>query len=156
MNCTVSLSIVKPDGTPLAGVSISARVLGSNTTVSTDSSGVASWTLSDGDKVRFLSANASSLHGLTITIPKTPTLSVGTFVADLATEKELGSGGGGGSYEVATESPATGSNATFTFTGPPTLVFRNGVMEISEGSVAGDTFVFDSTPNLNDVIEGLV
>jgi hypothetical protein len=63
---------------------------------------------------------------------------------------------GGGSYEAATESPATGSNDTFTFTAPPTLVFRNTVMERSLGSVVGNTFVFDVAPNLNDVIEGLV
>jgi hypothetical protein len=63
---------------------------------------------------------------------------------------------GGGSYEVATESPATGSNDTFTFSGPPVLVFRNGLMENRLGSVVGNTFVFDSAPNADDDVEGLV
>lgn len=68
-------------------------------------------------------------------------------------------GGSSGGVTLALETPTgavNGVNATFTFTGPPLSVFRNGVMERRLGSVVGDTFVFDSPPDADDDIEGLV
>jgi hypothetical protein len=160
MISTVTLSLRKPDGSPLSGVSVQARYGAANHAATTDSDGVAQWSIEAAERPRvvFLSSDSSQLNGLVVRVPNTPTYNVGTFIGDAAAESDAGNGGGGGggSYEVATESPATGSNATFTFTGPPTLVFRNGVMEMSLGTVAGNTFVFDSNPNLNDVVEGLV
>lgn len=68
-------------------------------------------------------------------------------------------GSSGGAVTLALETPTgdvNGVNDTFTFTGPPLSVFRNGVMERRLGSVVGDTFVFDSPPDADDDIEGLV
>lgn len=73
-------------------------------------------------------------------------------------ESEL-STGGGAAATLALETPTgdvDGVNDTFTFTGPPLSVFRNGVMERRLGSVVGNTFVFDSPPDADDDIEGLV
>lgn len=47
-----------------------------------------------------------------------------------------------------------GSNAAFTFTAPPLLIFRNGVNETRLGSIAGNVFTFDIAPNIGDEIEG--
>ncbi len=159
MITTVTLSMRKPDGSPLSGVSVSARVDAANTAATTDSNGVATWHLNPDDPSRravFISEDSFDLNGLAVRIPKTLTYDVGTFIADAAAESDAGGGGGGGSYEVAAESPASGSNDTFTFTGPPKLVFRNGVMETGAGSIVGSTFVFDVAPTADDDVEGLV
>lgn len=60
---------------------------------------------------------------------------------------------------IAFETPTgdvDGLNDEFVFTAPPILVFRNGVMEIRLGTVAGNTFTFDTPPETGDDIEGLV
>lgn len=71
-----------------------------------------------------------------------------------------GGGSGGGDGETGTlETPTgvvDGVNATFTFTAPPTTVYRNGVMETRLGAVVGNTFVFDIPPDTGDSIEGVV
>ena len=64
-------------------------------------------------------------------------------------------GGGGGTYEEPTGT-VNGINAAFTFTAPPILVFRNGVMEKRLGSVVGNVFTFVTPPETGDDIEGLV
>jgi hypothetical protein len=43
MICTVSLTILKPDDSPLAGESVSARVASANTDAETDADGKAQW-----------------------------------------------------------------------------------------------------------------
>lgn len=73
---------------------------------------------------------------------------------DIATEDEVGSGGG--TYEVATNSPADGVDDAFTFTSTPIVVFRNGVMETRLGTITTNTFTFDAAPNADDDIEALV
>lgn len=90
MNCVVTLTILKPDGSPLEGVSISARVNNVSTTALTDSDGVATWSLASGSKVRFLSDSVAKLNGLSVSIPKTLTFSVGVFEADTISEADQG------------------------------------------------------------------
>lgn len=69
---------------------------------------------------------------------------------------------GGGGETVTLETPTgaiNGVNATFTFTAPPIIVFRNGVMETRLGTIVGSTFVFDIPPTAGDdpdQIEGVV
>jgi hypothetical protein len=84
--------ILKPDGTPLSGVSVSARVDASNSDTQTDSNGVASWAIEGGQNVRFLCSQVSQINGLALRVPDTPTFSVGPFIADLATRSEAGGG----------------------------------------------------------------
>lgn len=63
--------------------------------------------------------------------------------------------GGGGTYEASSTVP-NGARVAFTFTAPPVMVFRNGVMETRLGSIAGNVFTFDSAPETGDDVEGLV
>lgn len=70
-----------------------------------------------------------------------------------------GGGSGNPSGSIALETPTgdvDGDNDTFTFSGPPVLVFRNGVMEKRLGTVDGNDFVFDTAPETGDDIEGVV
>jgi hypothetical protein len=64
-------------------------------------------------------------------------------------------GGSEGAYEVPA-GEVDGVNDTFTFSAPPKLVFRNGVMEMRKGTVEGNDFVFDAAPVEGDDIEGLI
>jgi hypothetical protein len=63
-------------------------------------------------------------------------------------------GGSGGTLETPAGA-VDGVNDTYTFTGPPTLIFRNGVMENDLGSIVGSTFVYDSAP-ATGTMRGLV
>lgn len=70
-------------------------------------------------------------------------------------ESDLSTGGG----SLVFETPAgavDGVNVTFTFTAPPIIVYRNGVMETGLGSVVGNTFVFNTPPVAGGLIEGYV
>jgi len=67
----------------------------------------------------------------------------------------LGSGGGL-SAPVTPTGSINGINASFVFPAPPKMIFRNGVMEYRLGSVAGNTFTFDTPPETGDDIEGYV
>jgi hypothetical protein len=65
----------------------------------------------------------------------------------------------GGVTSLSLETPngeVDGENVAFTFTGPPILVFRNGVMERRLGSIATNVFTFNTPPEMGDNIEGLV
>lgn len=68
---------------------------------------------------------------------------------------EIPESGGSSSLETPT-GDADGENNEFTFTSPPILVFRNGVMESRLGLVDGNVFTFDTPPEEGDDIEGLV
>lgn len=157
MNCVVTLSIRKPDGSALSGVSVSARVDSENTTVNTDSSGIATFVIDSGSRVKFLCSDVAKLNGLAVKLPQTSAYSVGTFEADALAESEAGEDGGGGvTFEAAANSPADGMDDEFTFTGTPVMVFRNGVNETRLGTIAGSTFTFDSAPDADDDVEGLI
>lgn len=73
----------------------------------------------------------------------------------LTQDGEAVGGSGGGTYEIPTGA-INGSNAAFTFTAPPKLIFRNGVMERRLGSISGNVFTFDTAPEADDNIEGLI
>jgi len=62
---------------------------------------------------------------------------------------------GSGSYEVPVGA-VNGINAAFTFSLPPVLIFRNGVMERRLGTIVGNVFTFDTPPDIDDNIEGLI
>lgn len=65
--------------------------------------------------------------------------------------------GGGSSVSLETPTGAVnGTNDDFVFTAPPIVVFRNGVNETRLGSIATNTFTFDTPPETGDDIEGLV
>lgn len=89
MNCVVTLAIRKPDGSALSGVSVTARVASASTSVNTDSSGIATWSIASGSKVKFLCSAVSSLHGLTVKVPAKDAFSVGIFMADALAEAEV-------------------------------------------------------------------
>lgn len=60
---------------------------------------------------------------------------------------------------VTLEAPTglvNGSNKAFTFSGPPKIVFRNGVQETRLGAIVGNVFTFTVAPDADDDIEGLV
>lgn len=60
---------------------------------------------------------------------------------------------------VSLETPTgavNGVNDDFVFTAPPIVVFRNGVNETRLGTIATNTFTFDTAPETGDDIEGLV
>ena len=65
-------------------------------------------------------------------------------------------GGGGGTYAVASNSPANGSDTAFTFTGTPKFVYQNGVMMNRLLTIEGNTATFDSAPQNGDDIEASV
>lgn len=63
----------------------------------------------------------------------------------------------GGSVALETPTGAVnGTNDDFVFTAPPIVVFRNGVNETRLGTIATNTFTFDTPPETGDDIEGLV
>lgn len=62
----------------------------------------------------------------------------------------------GGSTREVPAGAVNGSNSAFTFTAPPILVYRNGVNETRLGGVTGNVFTFDSAPDADDDIEGLI
>lgn len=66
-----------------------------------------------------------------------------------------GESGTSATYEHPTGT-INGSNAAFTFTAPPKLIFRNGVMERRLGEISGNIFTFDTPPETGDDIEGLI
>lgn len=64
-----------------------------------------------------------------------------------------------GGDSVALETPTgdvDGVNDEFVFSAPPIVVFRNGVNETRLGTIAANTFTFDTPPDIGDDIEGLV
>jgi len=64
---------------------------------------------------------------------------------------------GGGALELETPTGAVdGVNATFTFSDSPTLALRNDVNETHLGYVSGNTFNFNTPPQVGDVIKGCV
>lgn len=58
-------------------------------------------------------------------------------------------------YEIPTGA-VDGVNDEFTFTAPPILVHRNGVMERRLGTILGNVFTFTTPPDIGDDIEGLI
>jgi hypothetical protein len=88
MLSTVSLTIRKPDGDVLSGVSISARVGNSTTEATSDSDGLVSYSIVAGSRVRFGCDSCKALDGLTVTVPQNATYSVGTFITDPISEVE--------------------------------------------------------------------
>lgn len=63
----------------------------------------------------------------------------------------------GGSVSLATPTgTVNGVNDDFVFASPPIVVFRNGLNETRLGTIATNTFTFDSPPETGDDIEGLV
>lgn len=117
MVSTVTLRLKQPDGGPLTGVTVTARVSASNTTVETDADGVAAFRLDAGSKVRFACDVATDLNGLTVTVPKNATFDVGTFKADPVSEGVIDEvaviAGGDGDFETL----ADGATVTWAFGG---------------------------------------
>lgn len=83
---------------------------------------------------------------------------IGTDDAKFVTPKAIADsslGGGIPTFETAT-GDRDGVNDEFTFTAPPLLIYRNGVMERRLGTILGNVFTFNLPPDLGDDIEGLV
>ena len=100
MICSVTLTLLRPDSEPLAGITVSAFVRGTGVPVDavTDASGEAQFTLESGSVVRFVCEQSIELNGNTVEIPNTSNFNVGTFTADAASEGDPG----GDSLEKAT------------------------------------------------------
>lgn len=95
MICSATLTILKPDGNPLEGVTVSAFVRGTATPITsdTDANGLAQFSLQSETSVRFECSECAELSGKTVQIPKTNTLNIGTFTSDAQSEGvESGSG----------------------------------------------------------------
>lgn len=88
MQVTVTLTLNKPDGSPQSGAVVMARVASSTINATTDASGVASFALTAGDRVRFMCSQSKGLDGLTVTIPRVPQFTVGVFGCDALSEAE--------------------------------------------------------------------
>lgn len=108
--CTTSGIIIGGDGRPVAGATVTAsRVRVDNTRqttyevqVTSDSSGVLSFSFPQGAKVRLTSSDVSPLNNFNFNVPNTVTQNLGNFKADLASEVGARELAGVGSVPAAT------------------------------------------------------
>ena len=100
MICSVTLTVLRPDSEPLAGITVSAFIRGTGTPIDavTDASGEAQFSIQSGSVVRFVCSESAELNGNTVEIPNTSNFNVGTFTADAASEGDPG----GSSLDKAT------------------------------------------------------